>query len=776
MRMQLFPGLKWWYHISLAGLVYAIGSFMEMTMTALGQYKKKDAIFYYCIATAALLFNIVTEWIIAPPKTNIVRDGIQYEYQVNAGILLGLIPLLVIVSVFGFQVAKVWRTQRAKIGQIRNLLIALAIVLIGNIAIILPGVYFPVDVASGIVAALFLVATFYQRHLFILSERMMVGVIYMLGLILASVPLLFFRGFYESLPASDSAEQVLRFMQSYLIVTGIWMVLLFFFASFLNSHYLMQREQEVQESINAFHSQLNSSLDVDTICRLLLETLLKLTTASGAIIEICDSSERKGQSFSIGTLQGKRQLLENTPQFMNYILECEECFFLRSSVGLDGFVYASAMRKWLAERNYEAIGCLKNDRELIGFVFLQQGQTHVTTRERERQISTVCYSAASALRNAFLYQKLYEESITDELTGAYNRKYVLENIGIFMENPKPFGLLYLDIDDFRIYNEIYGVEEGDNLLQRCVEILKQIMPEDAKICRYTADAFVVFCWNDSVDEVYSRGMEVLKMIADETGKSTKHLHYITMSGGVSAYPQIGQTAAETLHQATQATSQAKENGRNQIFIYNKENQNQKEQPQNAYEDVKPTIYALTAAIDAKDSFTFMHVQKVSEYATALAKAIGYSKENVEIIRQAALLHDIGKISIPERILQKKGKLSEEEYEIMRNHVANSIDIIQFLPGMDYVIPAVIGHHERYDGKGYPRGIAGDYIPESARILAIADSFDAMTAKRSYKEAQPIEYALEELERCKGSQFDPKLVDAFANLIHKGKIHLEKKND
>ena len=162
---------------------------------------------------------------------------------------------------------------------------------------------------------------------------------------------------------------------------------------------------------------------------------------------------------------------------------------------------------------------------------------------------------------------------------------------------------------------------------------------------------------------------------------------------------------------------------------------------------------------------------VSKYAVILARDLGMSENDIELVRDAGMLHDIGKISIPERILQKTSQLTPEEYEIMKSHVEKSIEMIHYLPNMNYVIPAVVSHHERYDGKGYPRGIKGEEIPFLGRILAVCDSFDAMISKRAYKEPLSVEYAMGELEKNKGTQFDPEVADAFIELIKEGKVPL-----
>ncbi|MGN0986777.1 MAG: HD domain-containing phosphohydrolase, partial [Otoolea sp.] len=240
-------------------------------------------------------------------------------------------------------------------------------------------------------------------------------------------------------------------------------------------------------------------------------------------------------------------------------------------------------------------------------------------------------------------------------------------------------------------------------------------------------------------------------------------------------PYAASNIRELVQNADQAVYHVKHSGKNGSmifsdgFINSKKMASSTEQHKSMYSEYAPTIYALTAAIDAKDHYTFQHSKNVAYYSAALAKAMNMSEEFREILKEAALLHDIGKIGVSEQILNKEGPLTDAEFDAMKSHVEYSIGIIRHLPSMDYVVPAVIGHHERYDGRGYPRRIAGRDIPLAARILCVADSFDAMLSRRCYKPAMPLDYALQELERGAGAQFDPELVPIFIDLVKRGEI-------
>jgi putative nucleotidyltransferase with HDIG domain len=180
---------------------------------------------------------------------------------------------------------------------------------------------------------------------------------------------------------------------------------------------------------------------------------------------------------------------------------------------------------------------------------------------------------------------------------------------------------------------------------------------------------------------------------------------------------------------------------------------------------------LINTIDQKDRYTSRHSEHMTGFALQIAQATGCSEETYNIVRIAGLLHDIGKIGIPDAILRKPGRLTPEEYEVMKNHVTLSALIIHGLPHMTDILDAVANHHERWDGKGYPQGLAGEQIPFLGRIMAIADAFSAMTLDRPYRASMEIDKALQEIERGAGTQFDPELARIFVESVRANQSQL-----
>jgi hypothetical protein len=185
--------------------------------------------------------------------------------------------------------------------------------------------------------------------------------------------------------------------------------------------------------------------------------------------------------------------------------------------------------------------------------------------------------------------------------------------------------------------------------------------------------------------------------------------------------------------------------------------------QRAYE---ATVSALCQAVETKDYYTRGHSERVSRGAVMIATEIGMRPERVGAIRYAGMLHDVGKLGVPTSVLQKRSSLTDEEYAAVQLHPMRGLDIVREIGFLDEALAGIMHHHERIDGRGYPMGLAGDEIPEFARVLAVADAFDAMTSDRSYRGARPVPEAIAELRKWAGKQFDPAFVDAFVTAIER----------
>ncbi len=412
-------------------------------------------------------------------------------------------------------------------------------------------------------------------------------------------------------------------------------------------------------------------------------------------------------------------------------------------------------------------------KEIIGLVVISSRNDGLPYTEVEIQfLTTLLNNAAAIIENAKQIEQIKLQSITDELTKLYNHRYFHDTVGQwFSDNAHPqFGVAIVDIDQFKIYNDLYGHSSGDKALRRIAELIKAAAPDDSLVVRYDGEEFAIYYPNYGIKETIQAINDVRKEVERNFLLSTEIKEFLTVSVGAACYPDHGTNIPEIVSNAFSAVTLCKQSGRNKAIVYS---------PEDTLTDVNHDVqakikaaylsstYALAATIDAKDHYTFGHSNNVAELSVALAKSANFIGEDLETIRAAGLLHDIGKVGIPESVLLKQGYLTDQEMETMRSHVVQSINIIKHIPNLVDTIPIIISHHERYDGFGYPRGISGENIPILGRVICIADAFDAMTTDRPYRKGLSLEQALHELQKNSGTQFDPFLVEKFIGFINTG---------
>ena len=184
-----------------------------------------------------------------------------------------------------------------------------------------------------------------------------------------------------------------------------------------------------------------------------------------------------------------------------------------------------------------------------------------------------------------------------------------------------------------------------------------------------------------------------------------------------------------------------------------------------------TIIAIAKTVDAKDQRTSEHSERVSQYAVMIARELGWNDRECENLRKAAKMHDIGKIGVPDSILNKPARLTDEEYGVMKSHTTRGGEILKGVTLIPHVVEGALYHHEHWDGSGYPKGLKGEKIPPFARIIGVADAFDAMTANRIYRKKLDLDYVIGELKKGRGSQFDPQAADILLKLLENGTIDL-----
>ena len=461
---------------------------------------------------------------------------------------------------------------------------------------------------------------------------------------------------------------------------------------------------------------------------------------------------------------------------------------------------------------------------LHGVLYVESAEPIEFSEEEILLLGTLADLIAGALHNALSFQKAQEQAITDGLTGVKTHRFFMEALSAEWKRStragRAFALVLMDLDRFKFVNDFYGHLEGDLVLQRVGQILEANCRRSDVVSRYGGDEFVILMPETSMEQARQLASKLRGWVSADPLLREKN---ISASFGIACYPLHGSSPQELIQVADASMYLSKHQGGNAVSTADHFDPNEARKwkrdvleaylgvtlkrlfstgpdafeeiyhrlkqfteslaateagsaasggpslvtiagPQSLPQAVLDTVTSLAFAIDAKDHYTQGHSQKVSAYAALIAEAMEMSDAEVEEIRLGAVLHDIGKVGIPENILNKKGPLDPEEWETMKSHVLFGARILEPLSPLARIRDMVLHHHEYYDGSGYPHSLAGENIPLGARIIAVADAYDTITSDRTYKKGRAAGDALAELERCANAQFDGRIVELFVQTM------------
>jgi diguanylate cyclase (GGDEF)-like protein/PAS domain S-box-containing protein/putative nucleotidyltransferase with HDIG domain len=383
--------------------------------------------------------------------------------------------------------------------------------------------------------------------------------------------------------------------------------------------------------------------------------------------------------------------------------------------------------------------------------------------------------------------RLEELATTDELTGLWNRRRFAQMLKTEIDRARrrdaPLALVMFDIDQFKSVNDTYGHSFGDLVLREVAKTLQGGARSTDIVARYAGDEFMFLMPDTTIEAAVSAAERIRHRLDARRLSDGRRAVRVTISAGIGALEPGGPEAADGLvRQVDGALYAAKHAGRDCVRTWAQISRDPPAGPAvdaQAVEQLRRRVAALSRrsrelfvrgirglvhAQEGHDPYSKFHSENVAHYAACIARAMGMDAQHVETIYRAALVHDIGKIGVPDGILWKPGNLTSDERHLMQQHVTAGVRILDQMRFLEREIPIVRHHHERFDGHGYPDSVSGEAIPLGGRILAVADTLDALTADRPYRTARPVHEALQTIVEEAGRQFDPTVVDALLEWV------------
>jgi diguanylate cyclase (GGDEF)-like protein len=438
---------------------------------------------------------------------------------------------------------------------------------------------------------------------------------------------------------------------------------------------------------------------------------------------------------------------------------------------------------------------------LLGVLNIESRDENAFAPQDVLILNTLADLLATALHNSFVFQKLQQQSITDGLTGIKTRRFFWEALSSEWKRAsrsgRPFSVVLIDLDKFKEVNDSLGHLEGDLVLARVGRLLEQKCRQSNVVARYGGDEFIILMPETGIEQAQVLAERLRLWLATDPMLEE---HHITGSFGVASFPVHGFSMEDLIRVADAGMYVAKHAGGNQVstadafgegsavqrqlvsgyiegFLQREHNG-----PEHLEELVttlrklcvredgmdqramKEAIEALSRAAELREHNAAGHGEQCAHYAGITARGLNLSEQEVEDVTFAARVHDVGKLFIPDQILNKPGALTEDEFAVIKTHPQLGAQVVRAIPETERVAQAIESHHEAFDGSGYPFGLKGENIPLSGRIVAVADAYVNMTSDRSFAPPKTDEQAMVELGNLSGTRFDGMIVRLLARLL------------
>ena len=575
---------------------------------------------------------------------------------------------------------------------------------------------------------------------------------------------------------------------------------------------ILKRDYQL-EILSRTSQHINAVLEIPVIMRTLVTAAMELVEGSGGTAGLLQGSKMRFTEYvSEGKIAPIDYTFERGPILPGWVIDTLKPY-ISNDVEHDAHV-TPEFQKAFGLYNLVNVPILNRQGELLGcFEIHNKNGKAPFEAEDIFMLQGLAASAAVALENAKMLvdrdkaevervklnrelvqsnARLKKLALKDTLTGLYNHQYLKEVIEAEFYRARRYGhplsVIMLDIDYFKSINDVYGHDFGDLVLKQFSSYMKKMVRKYDTVIRFGGEEFIIISPSADRVRVQIMAQRILDAINIYNFGNKEHVVKLKLSVAVSSYPDCNVVRGMDLINAVdKILSGVKAAGGNKVFSAFEIAKKKGAMPQgvestdvrflkekieklnrSGKQSLVEFIFAFAKTIELKDHYTGEHVENTVRYSTELARRLRLTQDEIENIREASVLHDLGKIGVSDSILHKKSKLTKKEFDMIKRHPQIAADIIRPIQFMHDIIPLILYHHERWDGKGYPAGLKGEEIPIGARIISVADVYQALTSNRPYRKAFSKKEALKIIRKGAGTQFDPDIVNAFMQMITKEK--------